>query len=105
MGISSVCNRIRAVRNGVHEAVGKLHAVDSVRADVPVLWCQLYMLELCSGLFASQYGIRSMVGIGIVLIAIVGYFIFDERLSMASFLWIGVIVVGVIGLNISNKAH
>lgn len=44
-------------------------------------------------------------GIGIVLITLAGYFIFQERMSLTSVLWIGVIVVGVIGLNISNKGH
>ncbi|WP_028612641.1 DMT family transporter [Paenibacillus harenae] len=44
-------------------------------------------------------------GVGIVLITLAGFFIFQERLSLTSILWIGVIVVGVIGLNISNKGH
>ncbi|WP_201755652.1 DMT family transporter [Paenibacillus glycinis] len=44
-------------------------------------------------------------GVGIVLITIAGYFFFGEKLSMSSLLWIGVIIVGVIGLNISNEGH
>lgn len=44
-------------------------------------------------------------GAGIVLIAVFGYFVFQEKLSLTSLLWIGVIVAGVIGLNISSKAH
>ncbi|MBO7747138.1 multidrug efflux SMR transporter [Paenibacillus sp. MWE-103] len=44
-------------------------------------------------------------GVGIVLIAIAGYFVFGEKLPMSSLLWIGVIVAGVIGLNISQNGH
>ncbi len=44
-------------------------------------------------------------GVGIVLITLAGYLFFQERLSVSSLLWIGVIVVGVIGLNISNNGH
>ncbi|WP_313732038.1 DMT family transporter [Cohnella nanjingensis] len=52
---------------------------------------------------SAVYAIWS--GVGIVLIALAGYFIFQERLSLASVLWIGVIVIGVAGLSISNKGH
>ncbi|MNZ85380.1 Multidrug transporter EmrE [compost metagenome] len=52
---------------------------------------------------STVYAIWS--GVGIVLITLAGYFIFHERLSLTSVLWIGVILVGVIGLNISNKGH
>lgn len=52
---------------------------------------------------STAYAVWS--GVGIVLIALVGYFVFHERLSLASILWIVVIVAGVIGLNISNKGH
>ncbi|QHW31438.1 multidrug efflux SMR transporter [Paenibacillus rhizovicinus] len=44
-------------------------------------------------------------GIGIVLITFAGLSIFGEKLQPASYLWIGVIVIGVIGLNISSKGH
>lgn len=52
---------------------------------------------------STVYAIWS--GVGIVLIAIVGIFIFQEKLSLSAVLWIGVIVVGVIGLSISNRGH
>ncbi|TVX96453.1 DMT family transporter [Cohnella terricola] len=44
-------------------------------------------------------------GVGIVLIALAGYFLFAERLPLSSLLWMFVIIVGVIGLNISAKTH
>jgi len=52
---------------------------------------------------STVYAIWS--GIGIVLISLAGVFIFHERLSISSIMWIGVIVIGVIGLNISSKGH
>ncbi|MGG6310014.1 DMT family transporter [Paenibacillus macerans] len=42
-------------------------------------------------------------GIGIVLISLVGGLVFQEKLSLPSMLWIGIIVIGVIGLNMSGK--
>lgn len=44
-------------------------------------------------------------GIGIILITIVSFTIFHEKLSITSLLWIAVIVVGVVGLNMSVKSH
>ncbi|WP_254639699.1 multidrug efflux SMR transporter [Cohnella sp. GbtcB17] len=52
---------------------------------------------------AVVYAIWS--GIGIVLISVAGYMIFQERLPLSSMLWIGIIIVGVIGLNISKNGH
>lgn len=52
---------------------------------------------------AAVYAIWS--GVGIVLITIAGYFLFQERLPLGSMLWIGIIIVGVIGLNISKSGH
>lgn len=52
---------------------------------------------------AAVYAIWS--GVGIVLITIAGYLIFQERLPLGSMLWIGIIIVGVIGLNISKNGH
>ncbi|MCH1643153.1 multidrug efflux SMR transporter [Paenibacillus timonensis] len=42
-------------------------------------------------------------GVGIVLISLAGSILFQEKLSVPSILWIGVIVLGVIGLNLSGK--
>lgn len=50
---------------------------------------------------STVYAIWS--GIGIVLISLVGGFVFQEKLSLSSMLWIGIIVIGVIGLNMSGK--
>lgn len=52
---------------------------------------------------AAVYAIWS--GVGIVLITLAGYLIFQEKLPLGSLLWIGLIVVGVIGLNMSKNGH
>ncbi|MFF2481687.1 DMT family transporter [Paenibacillus sp. NPDC058071] len=52
---------------------------------------------------STVYAIWS--GVGIVLISLAGYFIFQEKLSIVSVCWIAVIVIGVIGLNMSSKGH
>lgn len=52
---------------------------------------------------STAYAIWS--GVGIMLITIIGYLAFKEQLSLVSLLWIGVIIIGVIGLNMSSNAH
>lgn len=44
-------------------------------------------------------------GIGIILITLVSFTVFHEKLPLASLLWIVVIVAGVVGLNMSVKSH
>jgi small multidrug resistance pump len=44
-------------------------------------------------------------GVGIVLITLAGFVVFHERLPLSSMLWMLVIIIGVIGLNISAKSH
>lgn len=44
-------------------------------------------------------------GVGVVLIAVVGFLFFQEKLTLQSMLWIGVIIVGVVGLNMSSNGH
>ncbi|WHX47853.1 multidrug efflux SMR transporter [Paenibacillus woosongensis] len=44
-------------------------------------------------------------GIGIVLITLAGVRLFGERLPLSSIMWMVIIVIGVIGLNMSSKAH
>ncbi|QYR20968.1 multidrug efflux SMR transporter [Paenibacillus sp. sptzw28] len=44
-------------------------------------------------------------GIGIVLISLAGVLLFGERLPSASVMWIIVIVIGVVGLNLSSRVH
>ncbi|GIO35530.1 MULTISPECIES: DMT family transporter [Paenibacillus] len=50
---------------------------------------------------STVYAIWS--GVGIVLISLAGGLIFQEKLTLTSILWIGIIVIGVVGLNISGK--
>lgn len=50
---------------------------------------------------STVYAIWS--GVGIVLISLVGALIFQEKLSLTSILWMGIIVFGVIGLNLSGR--
>jgi len=79
------------------------------------LWPSIFMfvfygVSFTSLNFALQYLQVGKVyatwsGIGIVLITMAGYFIFQERLTLLAMLWIGVIMVGVVGLNLSSSGH
>jgi len=42
-------------------------------------------------------------GVGIVLITLVGAFVFHERVHLSSMIWITVIIIGIVGLKISVK--
>ena len=44
-------------------------------------------------------------GVGIVAIASVSYIYFQEPFNLSKVAWVLVIVIGIIGLNISSKAH
>ncbi|WP_138754785.1 DMT family transporter [Paenibacillus sinopodophylli] len=44
-------------------------------------------------------------GIGIILITLVSFTVFHEKLPISGLLWIGVIIIGVVGLNMSVKGH
>ncbi|MBT2288961.1 multidrug efflux SMR transporter [Paenibacillus albidus] len=44
-------------------------------------------------------------GAGIIMISLVGAMFFGEKMSTSSLLWVTVIVAGIVGLNISGKAH
>ncbi|GBF73535.1 QacE family quaternary ammonium compound efflux SMR transporter [Paenibacillus sp. 598K] len=79
------------------------------------LWPSIAMF-ICYGIsftslnFALNYMSVSVAyatwsGVGIALIAIAGVLLFDERLSLVSMLWIGVIIIGVVGLSMSTKSH
>ncbi|MFC4101302.1 DMT family transporter [Paenibacillus xanthanilyticus] len=44
-------------------------------------------------------------GVGIVLITLAGFVLFKQPLPWTSMIWVGVIVAGVVGLNISAGGH
>ena len=48
------------------------------------------------------YAIRS--GLGIVLISLVGYFVFGQKLDLAAILGLGLIIGGVVVLNVFSKS-
>lgn len=70
----------------------------------------LILYSLCFVFFAPSLkrlplGVMYAVwcGAGIVGIAVLGYFLFDQALSMAQTGFIGLILIGAIGLNWTTK--
>ena len=43
-------------------------------------------------------------GVGIVAIAIIGYFFFEQRLAFVQFMFIALILIGAIGLRLTTEA-
>ncbi|MFS0725702.1 DMT family transporter [Paenibacillus sp. 1P07SE] len=75
-----------------------------------VLMFVFYGISFTSLNFALNYMSISVAyatwsGVGIALIAVAGIWLFDERLSLASVIWICVIIMGVVGLSMSAKTH
>ncbi|MFF2909286.1 DMT family transporter [Paenibacillus sp. NPDC057934] len=79
------------------------------------LWPSVFMFLFYAISFTSlNYALTSIKvgmayaiwsGAGIILISVAGIFFFKERMPMSSLLWIAVIVVGIVGLNLSDKSH
>jgi small multidrug resistance pump len=79
------------------------------------LWPSVLMFVCYGASFTFlNFALRHMVvslayavwsGVGIVLITLAGSVLFKQHLTWASVIWIGVIVAGVVGLNISVNSH
>lgn len=79
------------------------------------LWPSLLMFLFYAVSFTSlNYALTSIkVGIayaiwsgaGIILISVVSILLFKEKMALSSLLWMAVIVVGIVGLNLSDKGH
>lgn len=79
------------------------------------LWPSVLMFLFYGASFTSlNYALTSIKvgvayaiwsGAGIILISLIGALWFEEKLTFSSLLWIAVIIAGIIGLNISSKAH
>lgn len=80
------------------------------RATPAVTMFLCYGASLCSLTMALK-GIDMSVayavwsGVGVVLITLVGWYCFDESLLASKLLCVGLILAGVVGLNLLGGAH
>ncbi|WP_273395384.1 DMT family transporter [Actinobacillus porcinus] len=62
--------------------------------------CALYLLSIISKTLPIGIVYAVWSGVGIILTAIVGYFVFGQKLDLAGFIGIGLILAGVLVINL-----
>lgn len=63
-----------------------------------------YFLSLSLKVMSVGIAYAIWAGLGIVLTAIIGWFLFGQKLDLAAFLGIGLILLGVIVINVFSNA-
>lgn len=71
--------------------------------DVCLLWSKLYLSQLCSEVYAAGCGLCDLVWRGHYAYWRRGALLFGERLRLTSMVWIGFILIGIIGLKWSDS--
>lgn len=68
--------------------------------------CSLYLLSIISKILPIGIVYAVWSGIGIVLTSIIAYFIFGQKLTLTDFIGIGLILAGVLVINLfSGSPH
>ena len=68
--------------------------------------CSLYLLSIISKTLPIGIVYAVWSGVGIILTSIIAYFIFDQKLDLAGFIGIGLILAGVLVINLfSTGSH
>jgi len=68
--------------------------------------CSLYLLSIISKILPIGIVYAVWSGIGIVLTSIIAYFIFGQKLTLTDFIGIGLILAGVLVINLfSGSSH
>ena len=63
-----------------------------------------YFLSLSLRLIPVSLAYAIWSGLGIVLISVVGYFVFGQKLDLAAIVGLGLIIAGVLVLNLFSKS-
>ncbi|MCJ8011511.1 multidrug efflux SMR transporter [Paenibacillus sp. KQZ6P-2] len=66
--------------------------------------CSFTLLNLALKHIEVTVAYATWSGIGMVLIALAGYFFFQEQFNVAKICWVALIVIGTIGLNLNGKS-
>jgi small multidrug resistance pump len=62
-----------------------------------------YFLALCLRTIPVGVAYAIWSGLGVVLVAVIGYFVFDQKLDAPAIVGIGLILAGVLVLNLLSK--
>ena len=82
---------------------------DGLQKLRPVIWLAIfYAISFSALTFAMQYIELSVIyavwsGVGTVLVATIGFFYFHESVSVKKIFFLALIVIGVIGIHLSES--
>ena len=72
---------------------------------IAVAWLSFYLLALAVKTIPVGTGYAIWTGIGAAGVAILGMALFGEPATLARFFFLGLIIVGIVGLKLSGGAH
>ena len=72
---------------------------------IAVAWLSFYLLALAVKTISVGTGYAIWTGIGAAGVAILGMVLFGEPATLARFFFLGLIIVGIVGLKLSGGAH
>ncbi len=72
---------------------------------IAVAWLSFYLLALAVKTIPVGTGYAIWTGIGAAGVAILGMILFGEPATIARFLFLALIIVGIVGLKLSAGAH
>ncbi|MFO1207150.1 MAG: quaternary ammonium compound efflux SMR transporter SugE [Burkholderiales bacterium] len=74
-------------------------------ATIAVAWLSFYLLALAVRTIPVGTGYAIWTGIGAAGVAILGMLLFGEPATLARFVFLALIIVGIVGLKLSAGAH
>jgi quaternary ammonium compound-resistance protein SugE len=72
---------------------------------IAVAWLSFYLLALAVKTIPVGTGYAIWTGIGAAGVAILGMVLFGEPATLARFFFLGLIIVGIVGLKLAGGAH
>ncbi|MBL8541141.1 MAG: quaternary ammonium compound efflux SMR transporter SugE [Betaproteobacteria bacterium] len=74
-------------------------------ATIAVAWLSFYLLALAVRTIPVGTGYAIWTGIGAAGVAILGMLLFGEPATLARFVFLALIIVGIVGLKLAAGAH
>lgn len=100
--ISDLIHTFRGLRHDVLEIIPGFHKDSTIRPALYLLWIQPDVIIFCPQKIDISVAYAIWSGLGTTLIATVGILWFREPLSAVKIISIGLIVLGVLGLRLSD---
>ena len=93
------------MRHHIHEALPGVYQALSLIPDFYLLRTQFYLLTTVLKRMDVSIAYAIWSGLGTALIAIIGSIYFNESMTLVKLVSLGLVIIGVFGLNLSGGAH